>query len=295
MRIILTGSNGFLGKAIYQHFSAETVFRLGRTTGEVVADLENDLPALPAVDLVIHAAGKAHSVPRTAAERDSFRNINVEGTRRLLAALQQSASLPKYFVFISSIAVYGLEKGTLIDEQHPLAATDAYGSSKVEAEALVAEWCEAHGVVCSILRLPLLAGPNPPGNLRAMINGIRKGYYFDINVPHVQKSMVLIDDVAIFIEQVYRIGGTFNLTDGYHPTFREISNLIAQQLHQKKPLVISYPLIKAVAFLGDFLGPKFPLNRKKLDKMTNRLTFTDQKARTTVGWQPRAVLENFMI
>lgn len=295
MRIILTGANGFLGKAIYHHFSAETVFRLGRTEGELIGDLEHDLSELPPAALVIHAAGKAHSVPRTVQERETFQNVNVAGTRRLLTALSKSAFLPQYFVFISSVAVYGLEKGEFITEDQALAATDPYGKSKIDAEALVASWCKENDVVCSILRLPLLAGKNPPGNLRSMINAIKKGYYFDINVANVQKSMVLIEDVALFIEKVYKIGGIFHLTDGYHPTFREISNLISKQLHQKNAMVMPYALMQAVAFAGDFLGPKFPLNRKKLDKMTNTLTFSDQKARTILGWQPQPVLANFIL
>lgn len=295
MTIILTGANGFLGKAICHHFSAETVIRLGRTKGEIIADLEQELPALPPSDLVIHAAGKAHSVPRTAAESAAFENINVGGTQRLLQALSRAAHLPKYFVLISSIAVYGLEQGVLIDENHPLAATDPYGKSKIAAELLVEAWCAKNQVVCTILRLPLLAGKNPPGNLSAMIKGIRKGYYFDINVPHVQKSMVLTDDVAMFIEKVYQVGGVFHLTDGHHPGFNEISHLIAKQLGKKKPMAIPYGLIKAIAYIGDFLGSKFPINSRKLDKMTNTLTFTDQKARTITNWQAKSVLDHFKI
>ncbi|NTE05003.1 NAD-dependent epimerase/dehydratase family protein [Agrobacterium tumefaciens] len=295
MTIILTGANGFLGKAIYRHFSAETIIRLGRTAGELIADLEQELPALPVADLVIHAAGKAHSVPRTEQESAAFENVNVGGTRRLLEALSNAPALPKYFVFISSIAVYGLEHGILIDENHPLEASDPYGKSKIAAELLVEEWCKKNQVVCTILRLPLLAGKNPPGNLQAMIKGINKGYYFDINVANVKKSMVLIEDVAIFIEKIYQQGGTFHLTDGYHPAFSEISNLIAKQLGKRKPKAIPYGLIKAIAYIGDFLGSKFPINSRKLDKMTNTLTFTDQKARTITNWQPKSVLDHFKI
>ena len=295
MRIILIGANGFLGKAIYRHFAEETVFRLGRTEGEVIGDLAYDLPELPVAELVIHAAGKAHSVPQTAEEKEVFYQVNVAGTKRLLSALSNLATLPKYFVFISSVAVYGLAKGALIDEDQPLAATDPYGKSKIDAEALVTTWCKENDVVCSILRLPLLAGPNPPGNLQSMIKAIQKGYYFDVNVPDVKKSMVLIDDVATFIGQVYPLGGIFNLTDGYHPSFREISNLISKQLHRKNAVVMPYALIKGVAFVGDFLGPRFPLNSNKLDKITNTLTFSDQKARAIAGWQPQAVLAKFTI
>lgn len=295
MNILLTGANGFLGSAIAHHFSAETLYRLGRTQGDIIADLEHELPSLPVVDLVIHAAGKAHTVPRTEAEKAAFENINVGGTHRLLQALSQATRLPKYFVMISSIAVYGLEKGMLVDENHPLNATDPYGKNKIEAEHLVENWCKENQVVCTILRLPLLAGENPPGNLQAMIKGITKGYYFDIDVPNVQKSIVMIEDVAAFIEKIYQIGGIYHLTDGYHPGFRELSGLIATQLHKKKPAVMPYGMIKAIALIGDLLGNKFPVNSRKLEKMTNTLTFTDQKARTVTNWQSGAVLEHFKI
>lgn len=295
MTILLTGANGFLGKAIGHHFAAETMIRLGRTTGELIADLQQELPLLPLADLVIHAAGKAHAVPGTAAESAAFEHVNVGGTRRLLQALSQAARLPRYFVFISSIAVYGLEHGVLIDENHPLGATDPYGKSKIEAEQLVEKWCRDNDVVCTILRLPLLAGKNPPGNLQAMIKGIAKGYYFDIKVPPVKKSMVLIEDVAVFIEKIYQIGGTYHLTDGYHPGFSEISHLMARQLGKRKPKAIPYLLIRTMAYAGNFLGPRFPINIRKLEKMTNTLTFTDQKARTITNWQSRAVLEHFKI
>ena len=33
-------------------------------------------------------------------------------------------------------------------------------------------------IVCTILRLPLIVGSNPPGNLGKMINGIKNGFYF---------------------------------------------------------------------------------------------------------------------
>lgn len=295
MTIILTGANGFLGKAIYHHFAAETVIRLGRAAGEVIADLEQELPPLPAAELVIHAAGKAHSVPVTAAEGAAFKNVNVGGTRRLLQALSKSDRLPKYFVFISSIAVYGLEYGESIDENYPLGATDPYGMSKIEAEQLVEKWCSENQVVCTILRLPLLAGKNPPGNLQAMIKSIKKGYYFNINLPNVQKSVVMIEDVAAFIEKIYQIGGTYHLTDGYHPGFGEISNLMAKQLGKTNPKTLPYGLIRIAAYFGDFLGSKSPINSRKLRKMTNTLTFTDQKARTITNWQSRLVLEHFKI
>ena len=91
--------------------------------------------------------------------------------------------MPGLFVFISSVSVYGLEFGTGIDEANPLLAKDAYGKSKIAAEQLITSWGIKTAVPVVILRLPLVAGPNPPGNLGDMIKAIQAGYYFRIGFP----------------------------------------------------------------------------------------------------------------
>jgi nucleoside-diphosphate-sugar epimerase len=243
--------------------------------------------------LVIHAAGKAHTVPKTVSERKQFHDVNVEGTLNLLKGLEVSG-VPKQFVFISSVSVYGQESGVGINEGLKLEAKDAYGLSKIEAELLVQKWCNEHNVVYTILRLPLLVGKNPPGNLDAMIKGITKGYYFNIGGGKAKKSMVLTDDVAEFIPIVANMGGVYNLTDGYHPSFFELSSAIARQIQKSAPMNIPFFIAKAVGFMGDFLGSKAPINSHKLKKITSDLTFDDYKARS-VGWQPRRVLDWFSI
>ena len=84
-----------------------------------------------------------------------------------------------------------------------------------------------------IFRLPLIAGPNPPGNLGVMIDGIKKNRYFNIDEGRAHKSIVMAEDVASWIAAVAPIGGTYNLTDGYHPSFAELAALIANQLDKK--------------------------------------------------------------
>lgn len=295
MKIILTGASGFLGKAINQYFSAENIVRLGRQEGEIIADLATDIPTINKCDLVIHAAGMAHAYPKTAQEIVVFETVNVGGTANLLKGLEKSAVLPKYFVFISSIAVYGIEEGEMIDEDHPPLATDPYGKSKIKAEMLVQNWCTKQQVTCTILRLPLLAGKNPPGNLGAMIKAISKGFYFEIGKGTTKKSMLMVDDVAKFIEKIYSKGGVYNLTDGLHPSFAALSTTIAHQLQHKKPVGLPYFIVKMLALFGDLLGAKAPVNSKKLSKMTKSLTFSNHKARAQSNWVPASVIENFKI
>lgn len=295
MRVLTTGTSGFLGKIIKNELSKNEVFDLNRFSGFYQVDLSKNIPCLDKqFDLVIHVAGIAHSVPKTKEQIEQFYKVNVIGTLNLLNGLNRSY-LPKMFVYISSVAVYGETNAELINEESALKAIDPYGKSKIDAEELVLNWCETNNVICTILRLPLLAGTNPPGNLGSMINGIKKGYYFNIAGGKAQKSMVLASDVAQCILKVSEIGGIYNLTDGYHPTFNELSRTISLQLGRK--FVPNMPLFfaKILALIGDLIGDKFPINSNKLSKIMEPLTFDDSKARKAFGWNPRQVLEGFNI
>lgn len=296
MNCLLTGSSGFLGKSISREILLENqLFCLSRSVGEYRVSLDKDIPIFDrGFDVVIHAAGKAHFIPKTEAEKQEFYRINVLGTQNLLKGLEQF-SLPKQFVFISSVSVYGLESGNGVNEECLLDAKDSYGLSKIKSEKIVEKWCEENNVVCTILRLPLLVGFNPPGNLGSMINGIRKGYYFNIAGGTAKKSMVLVDDVAHVILKVAKVGGTYNLTDGYHPTFNELSQNIALQLGGRVVFNIPYLIAFFVAKFGDIVSNHFPLNSQKLSKICSTLTFDDSKARREFGWNPTPVLKGFTI
>lgn len=297
MKVLITGGNGFLGKIIKQTMINDCeIFTLGRNDSNYCVDLSLNysLKFIEKFHLVIHCAGKAHLVPKNEAEVKEFYNSNVTGTANLLKLLE-TGNLPKQFVFISTVAVYGKKNGNLIVEDAPLLATEPYGQSKIQAENLVQEWCNKNHVVCTILRLPLIVGPNPIGNLGAMIKGIQKGYYFNIDGGKAKKSMVLASDIAKFILKAAEVGGTYNLTDGIHPTFYGLSKNISQQLG--KSFVPNMPLFIAnvLAKIGDILGSAFPINSNKLSKVTSTLTFDDSKARAAFGWKPTPVLDGYKI
>lgn len=294
MNILITGTTGFLGKEFVNQLSNFKIFKLNRKVGDYVFDLSNTIPSFQnSFDLVIHNAGKAHCTPKTNKQKNEFFRVNVVGTKNLLKALE--ACSPKRFVFISSVAVYGLDEGELIAENCNLCANDSYGKSKIQAEKTVQKWCKQNNVICTIFRLPLLVGSNPPGNLRAMINGIKKGYYFNISGGKAKKSMVLAEDVAKFVLKGSEIGGVYNLSDGHHPTLFELSKCISIQLKKPTPLNLNFWGAKFLSFFGDFLGSKAIINSDKLNKITSDLTFDDTKARIAFGWDPTPVLEGFKI
>ncbi len=297
MRLLFTGASGFLGKNILPVLSQQYgVVTLGVSSDEDYrVKLSKTVPELPeSFDVVLHAAGKAHSIPRTEGEKQVFYDVNCQGTVNLCRGLEKNR-LPRAFIFISTVAVYGCEKGENIDETHPLDGSTPYALSKKLAEEFLQEWCGKYGVVLTILRPSLLAGTNPPGNLGAMIKGMETGKYLSIGGGKARKSILMAEDIARLVPLVADKGGIYNICDNEHPSFRQLEQLITGQLGKKSPMNIPYWMAKTLALAGDCLGTKAPINSMKLEKITESLTFSNEKARKELGWEPLQVLEHFRI
>ena len=302
--VLLTGASGFLGGYILQEL-AHSAYEVTAAGRHQVAGCRFIRVDFSSSDLelegqsfywVVHAAGKAHFVPKTDQGKEIFSEINVNGTKSLLKALEKVKNLPKAFVFISTVAVYGLEEESEVDEETPLKARDPYGLSKLRAEDEVVQWCERNDVLWGIMRLPLVVGKNPPGNLGAMIGAIKRGHYLGIGKGEARKSMVLAKDVGRLIPKLAKRGGVYNLTDGYHPSLRELEDAISGCLDRKISFNLPYTFAQLAARCGDGIGfisgKPFPLNSRIFSKLTRTITFSDQKARRDLNWKPRPVLDH---
>lgn len=296
-KLLFTGGTGFLGKNVMPLLQKDyEVTTCGITPEDMIkANLAKEIPALDKhYDIVLHACGKAHSVPRTEAEKQVFYDVNYQGTVNLCSALEKVGA-PKALIFISTVAVYGCDYGELITEDHPLNGNTPYAKSKIMAEEYLTDWCKKHQVELGILRPSLLAGKNAPGNLGAMVNGIKKGFYMNIAGGKVVKSILMAEDIARIMPALIEKGGTYNVCDTFQPSFGQISESVAKQLGKGKPISIPMWVAKCMALVGDCLGSKAPINSNKLEKMTKSLTFSNEKARKELGWEPLDVLENYII
>lgn len=293
--ILLTGATGFLGGILSKQLvtNGNHVTGQGRKHQEITADISSPFTfdKKHHFDIVLHAAGKAHVVPRSPEEEREFYQVNLEGTKNLCAAIDQLPTKPEAFIFISTVAIYGKDSGEMIHEDTPLNGTTPYAKSKILAEEWLKDWAAENNVTLSILRLPLVAGPHPPGNLGAMVRGIQTGRYASIGSASARKSMVWAEDIAGIVPRLAEVGGTYNLTDGYHPSFGELEQAIAAVLGKKHPLKVPMIAAKGLGLVGDILGSRFPVNSDKIQKITSTLTFDDRKAREVLGWNPSKVLD----
>lgn len=296
-KLLFTGASGFLGYNIRPILEKSyDVHTIGLTDDDDIKfNIAKDVPPINThYDIVLHAAGKAHTVPKTEAEKQVFFDVNYQGTVNLCKALEK-AGTPKTLIFISTVAVYGCEYGELIDETHQLNGDTPYAKSKIMAEEFLSKWCLDNNVRLGILRPSLLAGKNAPGNLGAMVNGIRKGFYMNIAGGKVKKSVLMAEDIARLIPLLEQKGGIYNVCDTRQPSFGEIADSVAKQLGKGKPLNIPYWMAWCMAKVGDLLGSRAPINSYKLEKMTKSLTFSNEKAKHELGWEPLDVLDNYVI
>jgi len=174
-RVLVTGAAGFCGRPLVTALAeaGDTIRAavrgtpsppFARTVEIVQADLAAPVtwaPLLAGVDAVVHLAGIAHARARIPdAQYDS---VNHQAT----AALAQAAHAAgvQHFVFVSSVrAQSGSAADHALTEHDAPRPTDAYGRSKLSAEAAVA----ASGVPYTILRPVLIYGPGLKGNLAAL-------------------------------------------------------------------------------------------------------------------------------
>lgn len=294
---LITGGTGFLGtyiknKLLNTHYS---VYSIGRNE-HISTDLAENVPIIPNewYDKVIHIAGKAHVFPKTESEAEDFFKVNLQGTLNLLRGLENLTTYPSMFVFISTVAVYGLIEGENIREDYPTNANTPYGISKLEAEKAIIKWCQKRNINYLILRLPLIAGKNPPGNLGDMKKSIQKGFYIGSNKNSARKSVVLAEDIATLLSRKINASGIFHLTDGIHPSFLQIEQALEIRLSQNIIFRLPFFFINFLAKIGDLLTyilkKDMPISSLRLKKLTSTLTFDDTKARKELNWEPNPVL-----
>lgn len=290
-KILITGASGFLGKIIYQKLiDSFDITSLGRSkNNSVICDLSSSIPEIPRIDYVIHVAGKAHSNPKNSVEAGEFYKVNYEGTINLTKSLE-NVGVPKSLIFISSVSVYGLDEGENISEVYNLGGESPYAKSKIQAEEYLRNWGANHNVNVTILRLPLVAGTNPPGNLGAFKRAISVGYYFRIGEGNARKSIVWAEDIANFIPNCFNKSGIYNLSDGENPKLRDLDQAIGKSTNSR--IKIMHPRLIGLLIWPSKFFDFWPLSKNKVTKLTVSLTFSSTKAVTELGWNPRPVVDN---
>lgn len=246
-----------------------------------------------AFDYVIHAAGATKC-----RRAEDFFSINAEGTARLAINLLATRALRQAgrFVFISSLSVMGPihEHDHAPITEHDLARPNtAYGASKLQAEALLADIKDLNYIV---LRPTGVYGPRER-DYALMAQSIRRHVDFAVGYrPQVLTFIYVADLVdAAFLALTHgRTGRKYFLTDGREYTSRTFSDLIQMRLGVRHVCHIVAPLwvLCVVSWVAErvarLMGTLSTLNMDKYRIMRQRNWRCDiQPARTELGYQPK--------
>ena len=148
-KAMVTGAKGELSRAVCDYLNNKNIF----ATCISVRGQEWQTRDLSEFDSIVHIAGV---VPKEGITADDFYRVNRDLTIEL--AQKAKADGTKHFIYISSMAVYGIKpsldavKGT-VTENTPCNPESDYGKSKLEAENGLHE-LESDDFIVSIIRVP---------------------------------------------------------------------------------------------------------------------------------------------
>jgi nucleoside-diphosphate-sugar epimerase/uncharacterized membrane protein len=218
--VLMTGASGFLGEALCEALAEDyLVVGLDRKPGRlenaesVLCDLTSDESVEDAIRQVKSRYGeRIVSVVHLAGYFDFsgepnplYRQVNVEGTRRLLSKLQELEV--EQFIYASTMLVHApTEPGVPIDEESPIDPRWVYPQSKLETERVVEK---EHGAIPYVLlRIAgVYSHAVQPPTLAHQISWIYerqlKGRVFPGDPTHGQ-SFIHIDDLVDAVLGVIR-------------------------------------------------------------------------------------------
>lgn len=162
MKVLVTGSAGRVGRAIYiKLMRTHDVIGIDKTpcsTTDFVGDIRDNnsvAKALESVDVIVHTAA-LHAPHVGLLPEEDFQTINVDVTEKL--ALDGIKAGVKHFVFTSTTALYGYAstpKGVAgwVDEKVSPQPKSIYHTSKILAESKLQDISNLYGLPVTVLQM----------------------------------------------------------------------------------------------------------------------------------------------
>lgn len=202
MKVLITGENGYVGRNTGN-------FLMYKNIEVKYLGVRNNIDesAFEGVDTVVHCAAIVHK--KESKYASYYDKVNYSLTVDIAKKAKKAGV--KHFVFISTMAVYGKEKGE-INNNTPLQPTTLYGQSKLKAERALAEIADENFVL-AFIRPPMVYGNSCVGNYRKLRWLALKLPFFPL--AENKRSFIYIENLAYFIWQVIKDcrRGTFMPTD----------------------------------------------------------------------------------
>lgn len=258
-------------------------------------------------DFVVHAAGATKCL-----HREDFFHTNTDGTKNLINALRETDMVPRRFVFLSSLSIFGAIREKPVRRPSadnpwiysPILLSDtpqpntAYGESKLAAEQYLVR---QQDFPYTILRPTGVYGPRERDYF-LMAQSISQHIDIAAGLSPQEITFVYVDDVvqAVFrsMEAPQAEGRAYFLSDGQVYNSRRYSDLVQQNLGNPWVLHLKLPLclLRAVCWISGRIshltGKMNALNDDKYHILSQRNWQCEtEPAVRDFGYAPRWSLE----
>ena len=272
-RILVTGSDGFVGKHLVSELKAQEAEVIGIDIQSGV-DIRNwdQVKNVEGADTIYHLAAMMY-VPFSWEKPHIVYGVNVYGTLNILEYCRVYDV--KKIVFASSY-IYGKPKYLPIDEKHPVNPTNPYAKSKKIAEDLCQGHSKDFGLNCVVLRFFNIYGPgqNEKFLIPTIIKQLKKGK-IELNDPEPKRDFLFIKDAV----EAYVNAGVYNNSNF------EIFNIGSG---------VSYSVDEIVRKLIHISGREVIVNyrnKRRKNEIMNVIAGI-RKAKEKLGWKPKIEIDD---
>lgn len=306
-RVLVTGAAGFIGRAVGDALRADgdEVVGIDRaadpSAGIHVGDTTE--PAawadhLAGCDAVVHTA----AVVSNAVDLDEQWRINVLGTRRVIEAARDAGV--RRLVHLSSIRAFSdtaFPDG--VTEDHPVRPDgNPYVDTKIASEHVALQAHAAGEIETVIIRPGDVYGPGSVPWVLKPLDAIRSGQFLLPAMGRGIHSPVYVDDLVAGVLLALRApeaaGQVFTVAGPRGVRTDEYFGHLFRMLGRRGPIGIPTPVGVALAHTADrfnrLRGKRSDVNAISMRYLARRGTYSIEKARTVLGYEPAVDLDEGM-